>query len=60
MTDKKPTLSEKDLKNEIKRYIENKDYEGAENLTKSFGSQIEGFDVNNELLKIKKLKPKEE
>ncbi|AEG18638.1 hypothetical protein [Methanobacterium paludis] len=48
-------MNKTQLTNVIKRYCDNKDFEGAKNYVHSFGPQIKNFDVDKELEKIDKL-----
>lgn len=42
------------LNKEIKRYTENKDFKTAKNLVKSFGQQVEGFEIGKAIEEIEK------
>lgn len=58
--DNLPDMDEKTLKTEVKRCVENEDFITAQNLIKSFGPQIEGYSLYEELNKIKKLEEKKQ
>lgn len=49
-----PDMNEKELDKVVAYYIDNKDFIGAKNHVESFGSQIEGYDVQKKLKEIDK------
>lgn len=49
------SLTKTVLNKEIKRYIENEDYQGAKSIAKSFGATVKDYDVDAKLKEIDKI-----
>ena len=55
-----PDMNKTELNSVIKHYVKNKDYESARNYVRSFGPQINNYDVEKKLMEIDELEKKEE
>lgn len=53
-------MNKTELNSVIKYYVENKDYESARNYVRSFGPQINNYNMEKKLMEIDKLEKKEE